>query len=47
MPRPKRRSAPEVAEPTIVKRPKTSSKTKLTPEEVKFNTNRCIAWFRK
>lgn len=52
MPRPKRRAAmttTEMAETTSAKRAKTqsSSRSKQTPEESRFNTNRLIAWFKK
>jgi DCN1-like protein 4/5 len=52
MPRPKRRAAQstvtEVPEATVAKRPKaTSNRSKVNPEESKFNSNRLIAWFKR
>lgn len=50
MPRPKRRAATtpsEVAETPAAKRQKTSSRSKQSLEESKFNQNKLIAWFKK
>lgn len=50
MPRPKRRAAnstTEVVETSAAKRSKTTASRSKVPEESKFNTNRCVSWFKR
>lgn len=47
MPRPRKRASANPSEETeTVKRQKTTSRSKHSSEELKFNTNRLIAWFK-